>query len=76
MSKLKLLTRVLNAELKAPELSDDQRIEVIEKSLREYAAEVLNKLQFFRDRNVEENTLKEFFQLEDLDFNLKTKKFF
>jgi hypothetical protein len=76
MSKLKLIAQVLHIELKNPDLTEEKRRELIENSLREYAIDTLNQYSFLRDRNIEDNTLKDFVQLEGLDFNLKTRKFF
>ena len=76
MSKLKLIAQVLINELKQEGLTDDQKKEAIESSLREYAIDTLNQYAFLRDKNIEDNTLKDFVQMEGLDFNLKTRKFF
>jgi len=76
MSKLKLIAQVLNTELKQEGLTDDQKKDIIESSLREYAIDTLNQYAFLRDKNIEDNTLKDFVQMEGLDFNLKTRKFF
>lgn len=76
MSKLKLIAQVLHTDLRQPDLTEEQTRGLLEASLRAYAIDTLNQYAFMRDRNVEDNTLKEFVQFEGLDFNLKTRKFF
>jgi hypothetical protein len=76
MSKLKLIAQVLSADLKRDDIDETARRQQIETAIREYAIDVLNKYNFFREKNIEDNTLKELMQMEDLDFNLKTRKFF
>ena len=76
MSKLKLIAQVLHTELKQPDLTDEQRKDLLETSLKAYAIDTLNQYSFLRDKNIEDTTLKDFEQMEGLDFNLKTRKFF
>jgi hypothetical protein len=76
MSKLKLIAQVLHTELKQPDLTDEQRKDLLETSLKAYAIDTLNQYSFLRDKNIEDTTLKDFVQMEGLDFNLKTRKFF
>jgi len=76
MSKLKLIAHVLRTDLKRPELTDEQIRDLLESSIRAYAIDTLNQYAFLRDKNIEDNTLKDFVQMEGLDFNLKTRKFF
>jgi len=76
MSKLKLLAQVLNGELKDSSLTDEQRKARIEETLKGFAVDMLNIHAFFISKNVDDNTLKEIMQQNDLDYNLKTKKYF
>jgi hypothetical protein len=76
VSTLKLIAKVLNTDLKNSDLTDESRLELIENSVREFAVDLLNKYNFLKEKNVEDNTLRELMRLEDVDFNLKTKKFF
>lgn len=75
MNKLELVATVLNAELKEPDLTDDQRKAKIGEAVRMFAADMLNLNQMLRDKNLEAEASREIMEQQGLDYSGKTRKF-
>lgn len=71
MTKLELTAKVLLNQIEAGE----NTLEVIKDGLKSYAADSLNLLQLFRDKNLDPETIREMMEQHGLDFNGKTKKY-
>lgn len=67
-SKLDLTTQVL---LNALETSEDKEA-VVKEVIKSYAADSLNLLQLFKDKNLDPETIREMMEQHGLDFNGKT----
>lgn len=75
MNKLQLTANVLNADLKEPEITDDQRKAKIADAIKTYAADMLNLRQLLADKKIEGEDARDLMEQQGLEYSGKTKKF-
>lgn len=75
MNKLELIAKAILADVKNPDISDEQKMLTIVEDMKVYAVESLNLLQYLKENNIAPEVIIGLMATQGFDFDGRTKKF-
>lgn len=75
MSKLKLVAKAILADVKNPDIPDDKKMETIEDSMKAFAVECVNLLQYLKDNNIAPEVVAGIMENQGITWDGRAKKF-
>jgi hypothetical protein len=75
MTKIELIAKVLLAEFKGPEQTNETLTELISSSLKEFACDLLNQLSALNESKLDAKIIKQVMEQNGISLDLRTGKF-
>jgi len=75
MNKLELIAKAILADVKNPDISDEQKMLTIQEGMKVYAVESVNLLQYLKENNIAPEVIAGIMGSQGFDYDGRTKKY-